>query len=74
MRWVAPVLRAPNLLKAFMKALLKAKGEGGAWGVADFLVSNPLFLKSSHGKVRMFLYISMYRILFSVLTKRGGGF
>ena len=53
---MAHVLRAANLLKAFTKALLKAKGEGGAWlVVADFLVSNPLFLMSSHGKVRMFL-------------------
>lgn len=53
---MAHVLRAPNVLKAFVKALLKAKGERGAWLiVADFLVSNPLFLKSSHGKVRTFL-------------------
>ena len=31
-------------------------GEGGAWlVVAEFLVSDPLFLRSGHGQVTMFL-------------------
>ena len=38
-RWVAHALRSTKLLKTFIKALLKAKGEGGTWlTVANFLV------------------------------------
>ena len=42
--------------KSFQQASLKTKGEGGEWLVAeDFLLSDPLFLRSDHGLVMMFL-------------------
>ena len=42
-------LQTPKLLKAFIKDFFKAKGKGGAYlVVANFLVSDPLFLKSGH--------------------------
>ena len=38
------------------KAVLNRKGEGGAWLlVAYYLESKPLFLKSGHGQVTIFL-------------------
>ena len=42
----------PKLLKAFIKALLKVKGWGGGVVMVscNFLVSEPLFLKSGHGR------------------------
>lgn len=47
-RWVAHTL-TPKLLKAFIKDFFKAKGKRGAYlVVANFLVSDPLFLKSGH--------------------------
>ena len=40
----------------FSKAFLKARCEGGAWlVVTNFLVSYPLFLRSAHDQVAMFL-------------------
>ena len=40
----------------FKQVPLKAKGEGWAWlVVADFSVSDSLFLRSGHGQVVMFL-------------------
>ena len=48
------------------------KGEGGArLFIANYLVSDPLFLKSGHGQVTMFLYISTKQMLFFVLTRKG---
>ena len=35
------------------------------------LVPDPLFLRSGHGQVTMFLYISIKLMLFSVLTRKG---
>ena len=53
---IAYALRTPKLLKAFCKAVLNRKGEGGAWLlVAYYLESKPLFLKSGHGQVTIFL-------------------
>ena len=46
---MAHALRTLKLLKAFSKAPLKAKGEGGAWLVVTD------FLRSGHGQVTMFL-------------------
>ena len=41
----------PKMIESFQQAPLKAKGEGGVWlVVANFLVSDPLFLRSSHVK------------------------
>ena len=55
-RRVAHALRTLKLLKAFSKASLKGKGEGGVWlVVTNFLVSDSLFLRSSHDQVAMFL-------------------
>ena len=55
-RSVSHALRTLKLLKAFSKGSLKAKGEGGAWlVVTNFLVSDPLFLRSGHDQVAMFL-------------------
>ena len=48
----------PKLLKASSKPLYR-KGKGGMWlVVANFLVSDPLSLKSGHGLVMMFLSVS----------------
>ena len=53
---MAHALRTLKLLKAFSKASLKGKGEGGVWlVVTNFLVSDSLFLRSSHDQVAMFL-------------------
>ena len=46
----------PKVTESFQQAPLKAKGEGWAQlVVADFSVSDPLFLRSSHGQVIIFL-------------------
>ena len=48
----------PQTPQKLLLKLLSRKGEGGAWlFVANFLVSDPLLLKSSHGQVTMFLQI-----------------
>ena len=42
----------PKVTENFQQTPLKAKGEGRAWlVVANFLVSNPLQLRSGHGEV-----------------------
>ena len=51
-RWMAHALRSPKLLKAFIKALLKALVEGGTWLVVTNFSSEPLFLRSGHGQMR----------------------
>ena len=44
--------RSPKVTESFQQTPLKAKGEGGSWlAVANFLVSNPLLLRSGHGEV-----------------------
>ena len=46
----------PKVTESFQQVPLKAKGEGWAWlVVADFSVSDSLFLRSGHGQVVMFL-------------------
>ena len=43
----------PKVTASFQQAILKAKGEGGAWLViATFMVSDPLILRSGHGQVQ----------------------
>ena len=45
----------PKVTESFQQVSSKAKGEGWAQlVVADFLVSDPLFLRSGHGQVTMF--------------------
>ena len=45
----------PKVTQSFQQAPLKAKGEGWVWlVVADFLVSDPLSLRSGHGQVTMY--------------------
>ena len=54
-RWVDRALKRPNSLKAFSKTFSR-KGKEEVWLlVADFLVLNPLFLRSNHSQVTMFL-------------------
>ena len=54
-RWVAYAVKTPNSLKASAKPSYR-KGEGRGWlAVANFLVSDPLFLRPGHGQIRMFL-------------------
>ena len=56
MRWVALALRTSNFPKAFTKPFSRKGGDGAAWvAVADFLVSEPLFLRSGHNQVTVFL-------------------
>ena len=46
----------PEITESFQQVPLKAKGDGWAWFVvADFSVSDALFLRSSRGQVTMFL-------------------
>ena len=46
----------PKTIESFQQAPLKAKGEGGVWlVVANFLVSDPLFLRSGHRQLMIFL-------------------
>ena len=51
-RWVAHALQTPMLLKAFIKALLKALVEGGRCLAVTNFLSEPLFLRSGHGQMR----------------------
>ena len=52
---MADALRNP-VSESFQQAPLKEKGEGGAWlVVANFLASDPLFLRSDHGQITIFL-------------------
>lgn len=61
-------LKATNS-KTFLQKPFYSKDEGGMWSVvANFLMSDPLFLRLSYGQVRMFLYISTKQMLFSVLA------
>lgn len=54
-KWVADALRNP-VSESFQQAPLKAKGEGRAWlVVANFLASDPLFLRSGRDQGTMFL-------------------
>ena len=47
-RWVAHALKTPTPRELSAKPFYR-KGEGGTWlVVADFLVSDPLFLRSGH--------------------------
>ena len=56
MRWVALALRTSNFPKAFTKPFSRKGGDGAAWvAIADFLVSEPLFLRSGHNQVTVFL-------------------
>ena len=49
-------LRTPKVTESFRQSPFKAKYEGGVWWVvANFLGSDPLFLKSDHSQVTMFL-------------------
>ena len=46
----------PKVTESFQHVPLKSKSEGWAWlAVADFWVSDPLFSRSGHGQVMMFL-------------------
>ena len=50
---------------------LSRKGEGGVWLVVEnLLVSDLLFLRSRHGRVRVF-HKSSPKMLFSVLRRKG---
>ena len=61
-----------KVTESFQQVHVKAKGEGWVWLViADFSVSDALFLRSGHGQVMMFLQISTRWMLFSVLTRKG---
>ena len=52
---MADALRNP-VSESFQQAPLKAKGEGRAWlVVANFLASDPLFLRSGRDQGTMFL-------------------
>ena len=51
-RWVAHALKGLQLLESFQQSPFMGKVRGGAWVVvADFLVSDPLFLRLGHGQV-----------------------
>ena len=46
----------PKVTDSSQQAPLKGKVEGGVgFIVADFLMSDPFFLRSGHGQVKMFL-------------------
>ena len=48
--------QTPKVTESFQQVPLKAKGEGWVWlVVTDFSLSDPLFLRPSHGQVTMFL-------------------
>ena len=64
----------PKTIESFQQAPLKAKGEGGVWlVVANFLVSDPLFLKSGHNQVMMFLETSTRTNIILCSDKKGQG-
>ena len=49
-RWVSYALKTPKTPRKLSAKPFYKKGEGGAWlAVANFLVSDPLFLRSGHG-------------------------
>ena len=67
-RQVAPALKPPNSQKLSAKPYFR-KGEGGMCVVvANFLVSDPLFLRSGHGSCKP---PPKKKMLFSVLRRKG---
>ena len=71
-RWVAYTIKSPNFPKASAKPSYR-KGEGRGWlAVANFLVSDPLFLRSGH-RSPYSCKPPQKQMLFSVLTKGGKG-
>ena len=44
-----------RITESFQQRPLRARGEGEVWlVVANFLMSDPLFLKSGHGQIMIF--------------------
>ena len=67
-------LKNPELPKSFQAKPFYWKGEGGAWlVVAHFLVLDPLFLRSGHGQVMMFLSTSTKTDVILCSDKKGQG-
>ena len=68
-RWIAYTIKTPNFPKASAKPSYR-KGEGRGWlAVANFLVSDPLFLRSGH-RSPYSCKPPQKQMLFSVLTSK----
>ena len=63
-----------RITESFQQRPLRARGEGEVWlVVANFLMSDPLFLKSGHNQVTMFLKTSTRTNIILCSDKKGQG-